>query len=243
MHFKRINLTIGLSFLIFSIGFGQSITARVVTDDELVDVTTKVEAYYHIYEPVFKASPSMKSMEEAKNIYPEELMISLMSENSPTWVDYNTWNGTRDKTNNYYEQKVRWNPEEIYYALTSKFEFKIGNTWYAYMRFRLHGKTVDKPPVGVYLLRKEKDRWYYTKEVLSNEMNFIFFNFKPELLEKIFKEEKNGDPALDKLIDSITINGNINLKQLEKEVMAAYEAEQKSKSKQFSNYFFEPLNW
>ncbi|MEM8528837.1 MAG: hypothetical protein AAGG68_29650 [Bacteroidota bacterium] len=243
MHLKRINLIIGLGFLIFSVSFGQTITARVVTDDELVDVTTKVEAYYHIYEPVFKAAPSMKSMAEAKNRYPEELMISLMSENSTIWVDYNTWDGTREKTSKYFKQKVQWNPDDTYFALTSKFEFKVGGTWYAYMRFRLHGKTIDKSPVGVYLLRKEGERWYYSKEVLSNEMNFIFFNFKPELLGKILKGEKNGDAQLDQLITAISTKGGIDLAQLEREVMKAYEAGEKSKDKSFSNYFFEPLNW
>lgn len=201
------------------------------------------EATYHIYDPPFKAQPIMTSSFEAKNRYPEELMISLISENNPDWVDLNTADGTREKSTDYFRQKIQWNKDETYYELTSKLTLTIGDTEYAYVRFRFYDKNIENPPSGVYLLKKVDNRWYYSKKVLSNDLTFIITWMKPELLGKLLKGEKNGDAIFDELVDKISSNGRVSIKSLEKEVMAAYYAERTAKEQKFTKYFSEPLNW
>ncbi|MEL6720738.1 MAG: hypothetical protein AAFP82_18685, partial [Bacteroidota bacterium] len=48
--------------------------------NEFVSQTISSGASYHVYDPPFQAKPIMRSVSEAKNRYPEELMISLVSE-------------------------------------------------------------------------------------------------------------------------------------------------------------------
>ncbi|MEL6720844.1 MAG: hypothetical protein AAFP82_19225, partial [Bacteroidota bacterium] len=172
--------------------------------------------------------------------YPEELMISLVSERDKAWLDHNTIGEPREKSTEYFKQKVSWDKEETYYELRSKLEFKYSGVEYAYVTFRFKTKGDDAPPLGVYLLKKEDNRWYYTKEVLSMDISFALMLFKPELLAKLFKGEKIGEDRFDQFLAKVSKNGALDLNAFAQEVMKIH-ADEKNETQ--INYFLDPLNW
>ena len=88
-----------------------------------IERTQAADARYHIYDPPFLAKPTMENVEEALNRYPEEFMISKISENTRGWFVYNSTKEDCDKSPIYFQQKKHWDKDKTYYELTSKLEF------------------------------------------------------------------------------------------------------------------------
>lgn len=244
MYFKKNHwITVICLLLSFQLYSQAKIEVRKLTDADFVYMESQTEAYYQVYEPTFKARPIMKSEKEAKNRYPEELMISLISENTAAWVDYNTLKGNRDKSIKYFRQKITWKPDETYYELISKFEFSVGGEQYAYIKFRFHDRSIKNPPAGIYFLKKKGSRWFYTQDTYSNELQFAFLIFQPDILQKILKKEKSGNSTLDNFIDRVSNKGVVDLEKLGQETMKLYETTKSGKSGVDYDYFFELLNY
>lgn len=236
---SKINILFRFAFFLL---FTQSLCAQKGEDtsiyNKFVNQTLEVNGKFHVYNPPFKAKPIMRTMAEAKNRYPEELMISIISERDYAWLNYNTTGESREKTQRYFKQKVAWDKDSVYYALSAKLEFTKNGEEYAYMRFRFHSD--DDAPLGIYLLKKVGSRWYYTREVLSIEVSFALMIMKPEILAKFFKGEKTGEAIFDNMLTRVSKNGVLDLEILAKEVGEFYPNE---KEKAKKAYFLEPLNW
>ena len=80
-------------------------------------------AKFHVYSPPFLAKAIYKDTIEAKNLYPEELMSSILSEKNASWTKYNEPRNTTPKGKVHYDWVKTMNKEKNYFRLQHKFQW------------------------------------------------------------------------------------------------------------------------
>lgn len=211
---------------------------------EAFERTEQTKIYYHVYDLPFEAKPILQEKGEIDLNYPEQLMISIASATNQKWVNYNTYSKDRDlmyKPPAYFAKKKKWDPDKNYLSLTSKLQFEMDGVEYALMRFHAISEHSDRQPIGVYVFRKTKSRWYGAPNALSDNLIMTMLYFKIDLLEAVLIGKKNENPYMDELIDRVHDENGINLMLLGDVVASWSEVEKEGKDKQ--TYFFDKIDW
>ena len=83
----------------------------------------------YVYDPPLKIKAIYKSIDEAKNKTPEELMISIRSADTQEWLNYNTKGGKAHKADpEKLAKRHAYDPDLYYFELIHKLEFERNDT-------------------------------------------------------------------------------------------------------------------
>lgn len=163
------------------------------------------------------------SVKEVKNLYPEELMSSILCANNQQWVDYNEITPSKIS-----QEKIRQINEvdrkKTFFELVQKLEFQTNGTTYALIKFRLYQDKIEKVLNLTETMVLKNNRWYRINEPFSTPLIFMLGMTKVEYLNQIFEGKKNGNEVFDKILLNSMGNGiNINKYLKETEIFAEKE--------------------
>jgi len=192
---------------------------------------------FHKYTPPFKAKIIYKDTLQAVNKYPEQLMSSVMSENSEAWHNYNNSKAIEPLTEGKprFKKVKKLNKDKNYFELLHKLEFTSEGIQYAIIKFNLVLEENNKPFQGAYLLVKNNERWYRTSKSQFFSLTLLNMFFKTNRLEEIFFDIKNENLLLDDLRKKITNNDVIDLQKLIDEFNSWYKNKDTEKIEFFTN--------
>ena len=180
---------------------------------------SSVESGFYIYEPVYLAKKIFKDTLEAKNLYPEQLMESLISANNQKWVDYNTLGGSEKSKqygNNYFENVNKADKGTLFLELKAKYTFQYAGTDMAIIKYFYHAPEI---PVmsGAYVMQRIGGRWHYTSMSFTSELAVLIMRFDEKKLSLILQGNPTGDLRINEVINAIKDPaGNIHTEKLVK---------------------------
>lgn len=189
---------------------------------------------FYIYSPPFKAKAIYKNQSEAENLFPEQLMSSILSASNQEWVDYNTLGGTKKsdkKNNNHFEEVKKIDINKTFFELYSKLEFNSNAAKMAIVKF-YYVTDSKKPVAGAIVMQKENGIWKSTSTSYTTNIAMALMVFKPDIIGRMLKGE-----SINKMEKKI-------LKAVYDENGFSFEKLIKIKlSKEEKEYFTNPLNW
>jgi hypothetical protein len=199
----------------------------------------KAESKFVVYEPNYLAKGIFKSLSEAKNLSPETVFASLLSEASFEWTKNNSIGGEiKARKPEYYEKMKTMDKTRNFYALRCKWEFETAGVQYALVKFDFVSQD-GKKTTGCYTLVKKGSQWFKHEKAYTTNLNLIFIAFKDEKLKAIFEGQANEDKIHNTLIKKVSNTNGVDLDKLFKE----YDAWQKGKDNDKINYFLDPTSW
>jgi len=192
----------------------------------------------------YLAKKTYLKQSQVKNATPEQLFESIQSTTNQEWVNYNTYGGEESaskKKPEFFQRIETMDKNTNYFELQAKLYFIHEGQDYAFVKFRVHlDKYPNKSIAGCYLIIKENGRWYHHRtSKLNGRIKFVLANMKPEVLTKIFRQEKTDIKIHNELLKKITIGNEIDLEKLVEEYYTWTEKERP----EACNYFLDPLNW
>lgn len=164
-----------------------------------------------------------KSLNEVKNLYPEELLSSILCANSQSWVDFNEITPPIIS-----QEKIRQINEvdrkKTFFELVQKIEFEANGTTYALIKFRLYQDKTEKVLNLTETMVLKNKRWYRINEPFLTPLIFMIGMTKVEYLNYLFEGKKSGSAVFDKIISNSKEN-RINLNNYLKETAIFAEKE------------------
>ncbi|UZO79836.1 hypothetical protein NBT05_12840 [Aquimarina sp. ERC-38] len=224
-----------ITYLIFLIFFNSLFCQKDEIGNRIILNSGNIKnSKYHVYKPPFKAKAIYKNKNEALNLYPEQLMSSILSASNQEWVDYNTLGGSNesDKKGQEHFNKVKTiNIDQKYFELQSKLEFIANNFQMAIVKFYYHQPN-KKPIAGSIVMQKQEDIWKTTSTPYTTKIAMALMVFKPEIFGRILLGEGINEMEY-ALINDVTDNNGFSFNKLMKRKLSEIE----------KNYFTNPLNW
>ena len=219
-----------------------SITAQEAKEIAIVlnaSINNIQNSSFYVYEPPFKAKAIYNDITQAVNKYPEQLMSSVMSENSEAWHNYNKLkkgdisDGKKERFKN-----VKFlNKDTNYFELLHKLEFNLYGNKYAIIKFNLVLDENKKSVKGAFTLVNIDGSWKKTS--LSFRLTMLNVIFKTSKLQEVFKGVPVGNILMDELINEIYTDEILNMKKLLKE----FESWSINNETEKLEYFTENPNW
>ncbi len=190
---------------------------------------------FYVYNPPFKAKAIYKDTIEAVNSYPEQLMSSIMSENSEAWYYYNNLerNKISSKIKERFNNVSALDKDKNYMELLHKFEFEVSGTQYAIIKFKLVVEEREEPSYGAYALTKVENKWKKTASPLTFKLVMLNAFFKTDKLNQIIKGNKTNDKLVNNVIEKVYENGILNVEKLLEE----FESWLKNNNTQYISHF------
>lgn len=196
----------------------------------------------YLYIPSYFAKPIFTDTLAALNVYPEQLMESIISANNQKWVDYNTLGGSKASKKyekEYFDQKENLNKETTFLELRLKYTFSFQGNEMAIIKYYYHSPEV-KPTSGAYVMQKLGKRWYYTSTTFTSDLAIVIMRFQEEKLEKILIGVDTDDIKINEVVHKVRDqNGNINTNKL----VAVFNDWYTSNNSEMLNYFQDPNTW
>lgn len=183
----------------------------------------------------------LNSQNEAKCVYPEDLMLSIMSCSDSDWEIYHTIGGKENadvKADRHYLQIKIMNKEKNYFELKHKFEFLIANVPTAIVKFYLITEQIPTPVAGVVTMQKYDGRWQKCSMRMFSKLAMLALRIKSSELEKII-EGSEENKYLKELQSKIKINGNIDFDRLAAET-DSWHIDNSKKNQDIKTYFKDP---
>ncbi len=195
----------------------------------------------YVYSPPFQAKAIFKDTLAATNLYPEQLMESIISANSQEWIDYNTLGGeerSKKYDKKYFEKRSALDKEKTFLELKSKYTFIFEGNEMAIIKYYYNSQD-NKPISGAYVMQKLNNRWFYTSTAFTSDLAFVIMRFQDEKLAQILSGQKTDDAIINDVINKIKDkNGNIRTDKLVNEFNNWY-----TNNSKLLNYFKDPNAW
>ncbi len=153
-----------------------------------VDVNVSIrlkDATFHIYNPSLKAMAEYKTMQEAKNQSPEDLMKSIVSETTQEWVDYNNDKGQSHTVSaEAFENRKQKNKGTNYFELIDKLQFSFDGTDFAIIKYWFvdDGK---RTLVSGATLKRDGQKWVRTAIPGMEKLETLVARLKPEVFKDL----------------------------------------------------------
>jgi hypothetical protein len=182
------------------------------------------ELSFYVYKPKLLIKATLSSMEEAKNLYPEQLMESVFSATNQNWVNYNTLGGEKDEQEQSHFDRIKsMDKDKNYFELHHKLTFNVGKTPTAIIKFFLYQEK-EEPVSAAYVMQKIEGRWQRTSHVSLSTLSIVVMRMKTEVLEGIILRNSD-DPNIIAIRDRVSTGGGLDLAKLEKEFASWYDPE------------------
>lgn len=196
---------------------------------------------FYVYEPPFKAKAIYKDTLDAVNNYPEQLMSSIMSEDSEEWHYYNKVikGKISDDMRDRFSEVSTLDKEKNYFELLHKFSFELEGQNYCIIKFNLVLEEKENPIRGAYCMVKQNDKWKKISSPQTFKMTMLNIFFKTERLRELFLGEKTSNQLTDQVIDRIYENGILNMDNL----LDEFESWNKNNNVNYLEYFTQKPNW
>ena len=208
-------------------------------DQIILSVSNKSESNFTLFEPTILAKGVYSSISEAKNLTPEKVFEALLSETSFEWTKHNALGGEiKPKKDEYYAKMGSMDKQKNYYSLRCKWEFEVGGSQYAIVKFDFTNQE-NKKATGSYTLVKKGSRWYKHEKAYTSNINLLFIAFKDTILQDLMEGKANSNAVYSSLFNKVKSTSGIDLDVLFKE----YESWQKGKDNDKINYFLDPTSW
>lgn len=199
------------------------------------------DARFYVYDSPFQAKAIYKDTIAAENNYPEELMSSIMSEDSEAWHNYNNVKAGRisNEMRERFKKVSTMNKEKNYFELLHKFSFELEGQNYCIIKFNLVTDEKENPIRGAYSMIKKNNKWKKTSSPQTFKMTMLNVFFKTERLAELFRGEKTSNELTNQLIDLVYENGILKMDNLLNE----FESWNKNNNVQYLEYFTQKPNW
>ncbi len=189
---------------------------------------------YYIYTPFFKAKAIYKKQSEASNLFPEQLMSSILSASNQEWVNYNTSGGSEKsdiKSENHFEKVKNIDFNNTFFELHSKLEFTSNGEEMAIIKFFYNEKN-EKPIAGSIVMKKENNQWKTISTPDTTIIATALMVFKADIMKRMLIG-KGINRMENNLIKKVMTKEGFNFQKLFS--IRLSETEKK--------YFTNPLNW
>ncbi len=150
------------------------------------------EATFHVYDPPFKAKGVYTSINEAKCRTPEELVISIQSEMTQEWVDYNWLDGKgQTVTAAQFEKRKSRDKDSNYFELVHKLAFMCNGIKTAIIKYWFIDE--GKHTILANMVVQEKNRRWYRANVLGlDHLSAVVMRVKSDDLYTLLKTTSSG---------------------------------------------------
>lgn len=244
-RFRKLT-NISLVSLIFALAIYSNVIAqtssnkfkgdRVILSQTIFDESVK----FYVYKEPLKIFSSYKDTTEAKNQYPEELMISIMSANSQVWENYNYISGKAPQKDQAHFNAVKgMNKQKNYMELHNKYELTHNGLPTAIIKFYLYLEN-KKPITGSVTMQKVNGRWYKTSIAALQEIAIMLMRFQSDKLQQVFEGKETENAIMNEVIKKVSNNGGIDLDKLMKEYDSWYG---EIRDQERINYFIDKNSW
>lgn len=139
-------------------------------------------AAFHIYDPPFKAKSIYKSMEDAKCKTPEELVMSIQSEETQEWVNYN-WLGGKGQivAKQQFEKRKMRDTSTNFFELVHKLTFLYNGVNTVIIKFWFVDDN-KRTILSSMVLQEKEGRWYRTNIAGLDHLNTVIMRLKSDYL-------------------------------------------------------------
>lgn len=199
------------------------------------------DIYFYKYEESFKIKAELVSQSDAKNLFPEQLLQSILSSTNYDWDIYNTLGGkdkAKPKSDKHYQKVKTMDKSLNYFELKHKLEFDIEGIPTAIIKYDMVFEGQTEIMSAVIVMQKYDGRWQKTSTKMINDLAMIVWRLKTIEFEKILLA-KADNTFLKALIDIVFVNGKIDFIKLNKEIESWYSNDS-VENKAKLNYFKDP---
>lgn len=214
---KQLGLTIIVS-LVTVCSYAQADNANMILSEN-----QESQLLYHSHDPPLRITADYISVDEAVNLYPEQLIQSILSARDQEWVDYNTLGGAEKSTQkeqSHFDQIASMNKDSNYFELYNKLTFDVGGTPTAMIKF-LFKQEGQKLVSGCFMMQQINGRWYKTSIPSFSTLSIMIMRLKTEALEAAILGNSN-DPGLAQFAERVTTDGSLDFEKMEQEFVSWY---------------------
>ncbi|OWW26518.1 hypothetical protein B4Q04_02190 [Zobellia sp. OII3] len=167
-----------------------------------------------------------KSQAEATNVYPEQLLESIISATNQEWVNYNTLGGAEkasQKKQSHFDKIMTMDKDNNYFELDHKLTFTVGDVPTAIIKFFTHFEGMDVLS-GAAVMQFVDGRWQKTSHPSLSTLSIIVMRMKSEVLEGIVLQNSD-DPNIKAIAERVSTEAGLDLSLLEEEFGSWYSPE------------------
>ncbi len=166
------------------------------------------------------------SQAETTNMYPEQLLESIISATNQDWVDYNTLGGAEKaskKKQSHFDKVKTMDKANNYFELAHKLTLEVGGVSTAIIKFFTHFQETETLS-GVSVMQFVDGRWQKTSQTSLSTLSIVVMRMKPEVLKGIVLLNSD-DPNIKALAERVSRDGVLDLSLLEDEFRSWYSPE------------------
>jgi hypothetical protein len=205
--------------LLAQCGFGQDTESH----NFLLSYSERQSLYFFEYAPALQIKADYTDVIQADNLYPEQLMQSILSARNQAWVDYNSLGGaatSQKMSDNHFQKIVSMDKAINYFELIHKMTFNVGTVPTALVKFYFHQENA-KPASGCVVMQFVEGRWQKTSDPSLSMLSIALMRIKTNVMQGVLYGN-SGDPEIDALRQRVSVNGTFDLARFEKEFSSWY---------------------
>lgn len=232
---KKNKVLLFLILCVAKFGYTQEVYPNII-----LGYSAKKEISFYQYVPVLKIKADYKSIKEAENKYPEQLVQSILSASSQNWVDYNTLGGaskSRKKEVSHFQRVLSMDKEKNYFELHHKIVFNIGNVPTAIIKLFIYQET-QEPISAAFVMQFVDNRWQKTSHPATSDLSIIVMRLKSNVLRGLILG--SSDKNIKELRKRVSTNGLLDTEKLINEFSNWYSP-QRDETK--ITLFIDPKTW
>lgn len=195
---------------------------RVIIPKVNIEVADKriIGPKFYRYDPPLKINTIYKSIKEARNKTPEDLMISIRSADTQEWVNFNWKEGSAPKYDvEKLRKRITRDPDLYYFELIHKLEFSRNGISVALIK---HWTVKDgkKKYIIATWLEKINNRWVKFGTTLETQwLVAAVRSLKSEYLEAIVTGRKSENEVVNQMAQKCVKNGVFDIDLFKEEYM------------------------
>lgn len=164
--------------------------------------------------------------EDVENLYPEQLLESIISASNQEWVNYNTLGGAEkasEKKQSHFDKVLSMDRDKNYFELTHKLKFDVGGIPTVIIKFftRFEG---EQNLSGAAVMQFVNSRWQKTSHPSLSTFSIIVMRMKSDVLRGIVLQDSD-DPNIKSIAESVSKDNGLDLGLLEEEFASWYSPE------------------
>ena len=210
---KKIKFICLIAFLVSVIGNAQEEDANII-----FSYPEESEISFFQYPERTFAKAIYKSQAEATNVYPEQLLESIISATNQEWVNYNTLGGAEkasQKKQSHFDKIMTMDKDKNYFELAHKLTFDVGGVPTAIIKFFTYFEGTDVLS-GAAVMQFVDGRWQKTSHPSLSTLSIIVMRMKSEVLEGIVLQNSD-DPNIMAIAERVSTEAGLDLSLLEEE--------------------------
>ncbi len=218
---KKVNLLNLFVFIISTV-----VNAQEEDSNLILSYPEESEISFYQYPEGTNTKAIYKSQTEADNVYPEQLLESIISATNQEWVNYNTLGGAEkasEKKQSHFDKIKSMNKNKNYFELAHKLNFNVGGVPTTIIKFFTHFEGTDVLS-GAVVMQLVDGRWQKTSHPSLSTLSIIVMRMKSEVLEGIVLQNSD-EPNIKAITERVTGESGLDLSLLEEEFASWYSPE------------------